>query len=55
MVAPHFSQLNGVGQKVYARTTGIVDDTHLDFTIESHMIPMLKRPELSIDVTFTLV
>ena len=53
--APYFSQLNGVGQKVYARTTGIVDDTHLDFTIESHMIPMLKRPELSIDVTFTLV
>ena len=53
--APYFSQLNGIGQKVYARTTGIVDDTHLDFTIESHMIPMLKRPELSIDVTFTLV
>ena len=52
--APYFSQLNGVGQKVYARTTGVVDDTHLDFTIESHLIPMLKRPELSIDVTFTL-
>lgn len=53
--APYFSQMNGVGQKVYARTTGVVDDTHLDFTIESHLIPMLKRPELSIDVTFTLV
>ena len=53
--APYFSQMGGVGQKVYARTTGVVDDTHLDFTIESHLIPMLKRPELSIDVTFTLV
>ena len=53
--APYFSQMDGVGQKVYARTTGVVDDTHLDFTIESHLIPMLKRPELSIDVTFTLV
>ena len=52
--APYFSQMGGVGQKVYARTTGIVDDTHLDFTIESHLIPMLKRPELSVDVTFTL-
>ena len=54
--APYFSQLgNNMGQKIYARTTGIVDDTHLDFTIESHLIPMLKRPELAIDVTFTLV
>lgn len=53
--APYFSQLNGIGQKVYARTTGVVGDTHLDFTIESHLIPILKRPELSIDVTFTLV
>ena len=52
--APYFSQLSGIGQKVYARTTGVVDDTHLDFTIESHLIPILKRPELSIDVTFTL-
>ena len=52
--APYFSQMGSVGQKVYARTTGVVDDTHLDFTIESHLIPMLKRPELSIDVTFTL-
>ena len=53
--APYFSQMDSVGQKVYARTTGVVDDTHLDFTIESHLIPMLKRPELSVDVTFTLV
>ena len=52
--APYFSQLNTVGQKIYARTTGIKDDTHLDFTIESHLAPMLKRPELSVDVTFTL-
>ena len=53
--ASYFSQLGSVGQKVYARTTGIVDDTHLDFTIESHLTPIAKRPELAVDVTFTLV
>lgn len=52
--APYFSTLNSLGQKIYARTTGIVDDTKLDFTIESHLLPMLKRPELAVDVTFTL-
>lgn len=52
--APYFSQLNSLGQKLYARSTGIIDDTHLDMTIESHLTPILKRPELCIDVTFTL-
>lgn len=52
--APYFSQANAVGQKIYARSTGIVDDTHIDMTIETHLTPILKRPELSIDLTFTL-
>lgn len=52
--APYFSQLNGVGQKLYARSTGIVEDTHIDMTLESHLTPYLKRPELAVDVTFTL-
>lgn len=52
--APYFSQLNGLGQKVYARSTGVVDDTHVDITMETHLTPFLKRPELAIDITFTL-
>lgn len=52
--APYISQLGGVGSKIHARTTGIVDDTHLDFTIESHLNPFMKRPELALDITFTI-
>lgn len=52
--APYFSKLNGVGEKLYARSTGIVDDTHLDITMESHLTPFMKRPEMAIDLTFTL-
>lgn len=51
--APYASQLRGVGQKWLARTTGIVNDTHSDITIESHMIPYMKRPEMAIDITVT--
>lgn len=51
--APYASQLRGVGQKWLARTTGIIDDTHSDITIESHMIPYMKRPEMAIDITVT--
>lgn len=50
----YFSQLGAVGQKLYARSTGIVDDTHLDITMESHLTPFMKRPEMAIDLTFTL-
>lgn len=52
--APYFSQLGGVGQKMYARSTGIIADTHIDMTVETHLTPILKRPELAIDITFTL-
>ena len=52
--APYFSQMNVLGQKLYARSTGIVDDTHLDITMESHLNPLMKRPELSVDITFTV-
>lgn len=52
--APYFSKLGGVGDKLYARSTGIVDDTHLDITMESHLTPFMKRPEMAIDLTFTL-
>lgn len=51
--APYVSQLRGVGQKWLARTTGIVDDTHSDITLESHLIPYMKRPEMSLDITVT--
>ena len=53
--APYASQLRGVGQKWLARTTGIVDDTHSDITLESHLIPYMKRPEMAIDITVTTV
>ena len=52
--APYFSKLGGVGEKLYARSTGIVDDTHLDITMESHLTPFMKRPEMALDLTFTL-
>ena len=52
--APYFSTIGREGQEIYARSTGVVDDTHIDITIESHLMPMMKRPELSIDLTFTL-
>lgn len=51
--APYVSQYNQVGKKWLARTTGIIDDTHSDMTIESHLIPFMKRPEMSIDITVT--
>lgn len=53
--APYASQLRGVGTKWLARTTGIVDDTHSDITLESHLIPYMKRPEMAIDITVTTV
>lgn len=51
--APYISTAQQVGQKVYARSTGIVKDTHMDMSVESHMIPFMTRPEMSIDVTVT--
>lgn len=53
--APYFSTINTVGKEIYARSTGIVDDTKIDVTIETHLTPIMKRPELAVDVTFTLV
>lgn len=52
--APYVSTARSAGQKVYARSTGVVKDTHMDMSIESHMIPFMERPEMSIDVTVTV-
>lgn len=51
--APYVSRYNQVGQKWVARSTGIIDDTHADMTIESHLIPFMQRPEMSLDITVT--
>lgn len=51
--APYVSRYNQVGQKWFARSTGIVDDTHADITLESHLIPFMSRPEMALDVTVT--
>lgn len=51
--APYVSQLRQKGQKWFARSTGIVNDTHLDITIESHNMYFMTRPEMSIDITIT--
>lgn len=53
--APYASNLRGVGQKWLARTTGIINDTHSDITLESHLIPYMKRPEMAIDITVTII
>lgn len=51
--APYVSQMGRAGQKWLGRSTGIVKDTHADVTIESHLIPFMTRPEMSIDITVT--
>lgn len=51
--APYVSQLRQKGQKWFARSTGIKNDTHLDITIESHNMYFMTRPEMSIDITIT--
>jgi hypothetical protein len=51
--APYFSKYNEAGQKWFARSTGIVDDTHIDMTLEQHVIPFMSRPEMSLDITVT--
>lgn len=52
--APYFSELGGVGKKILAKTADKYNDVNLDFTIESHLTPILKRPELSFDLSFDL-
>lgn len=51
--APYVSTYNQVGTKWTARSTGIVNDTHADVTVESHLIPFMQRPEMSLDITVT--
>lgn len=51
--APYISTFQQAGTRWVARSTGIVDDTHADMTLETHMIPFMKRPEMSIDITVT--
>ena len=41
------------GQKWLARSTDIMYDTRADITLESHLIPFMSRPEMSVDVTIT--
>ncbi len=48
--APYITHFSRAGQKWLARSTGIVDDTHADITLESHLIPFMKRPEMAIKV-----
>ena len=52
--APYFNTYNVAGRKWTARSTGIVDDTHIDMTLESHPILFMKRPEMAIDITVTV-
>lgn len=51
--APYVSTFANAGERWYARSTGIVNDTHADITLETHMIPYMVRPEMSIDITVT--
>lgn len=51
--APYVSTFQQAGQRWVARSTGIVNDTHADITLETHMIPFMKRPEMSIEITVT--
>ena len=53
--APYVSTFNQAGTKWLARSTGIVDDTHTDITLETHLIPFMQRPEMAIDITVTIV
>ena len=51
--APYLSQFGKQGQKIFAKFED-VNDVSIDFTLESHIAPVLKRPELAVEVTFTL-
>lgn len=51
--APYVSTFQNAGTRWTARSTGIIDDTHADITLETHMIPFMKRPEMAIDITVT--
>ena len=51
--APYFKTFNVAGRKWTARSTDIVDDTHIDMTLETHPILFMKRPEMAIDITVT--
>lgn len=51
--APYVSTYATEGQKWLARSTGIVNDTHADITLESHLIPFMQRPEMAIEITVT--
>lgn len=51
--APYVSTYAQEGQKWLARSTGIINDTHADITLESHLIPYMQRPEMAIDITVT--
>lgn len=53
--APYVSTYNQAGQKWLARSTGIINDTHADITLESHLIPYMARPEMALDITVTTV
>jgi hypothetical protein len=49
--APYLSTFQSAGTRWTARSTGIVNDTHADITLESHMIPYMVRPEMALDIT----
>jgi hypothetical protein len=49
--APYVSSFKNEGVRWTARSTGIINDTHTDMSLECHMIPYMKRPEMSIDIT----
>lgn len=51
--APYVSMFQTEGQRWTARSTGIINDTHTDMTLESHLIPYMKRPEMALDITVT--
>ena len=53
--APYVSMFQSEGQRWTARSTGIINDTHTNMTLESHMIPYMKRPEMAVDITVTVV
>lgn len=51
--APYVSKVKTAGTKWLGRNTGIIDDTHMDMTLESHCMYFMNRPEMSIDITIT--
>lgn len=53
--APYVSTFQNAGTRWTARSTGIVDDTHADITLETHLIPFMKRPEMALDITVTTI